>query len=470
MENSDPLFWYGLAVLVVCGLAILVPYLRGKSDLLTAWNVMLVGLAAYTGLGCIEVKYSNWSWPGLRWFQPTREEVSEYILYSIVFIATLLISHHFIPLGTKVAQRCLRHWPPMNGLTYITVMMMCALIAAISFSTMNITFIGPLMFKLSHKSIVFASVFAFMLWYRQRINLAWLFLFLGVFAAACIFAMLVSPGRRLLLSVFVGPVVAVYWLQARYWRPRFCLTMLSFCAVGIIAISVVYSSFRWFNKAAGGDERNTANIVARLGTLSSRGDIFGAFFANKLHYFSQWNVEYGLLTKRYMDMGDLKPEPLNTLKFIVSYPIPRRIWRNKPETISIVLAHNMAGQTRTTWPVGPVGHGFYEGGIPALMLYALLLAVGLRFMDEPIRAQPSNPFLISMHAAALPHVLALTRGDFGTMTLNVMECVLFVVIVSTVCRVLYGTERAPTAPAMPVGPPPQVVFPAGPLRGRRFSG
>ncbi len=75
--------------------------------------------------------------------------------------------------------------------------------------------------------------------------------------------------------------------------------------------------------------------------------------------------------------------------------------------------------------VGIAGHGAYEGGVLALMLYAFLLAFGVRILDEPLRLQPANPFLVYMQASAMPHLVAMPRGDLGIMVANVAQSVLF---------------------------------------------
>jgi hypothetical protein len=440
MNKFDPLVWYGIAVIITSGLLILIPYLRGKTDLVTGWNVLLLGLAMFTGVGCIEVKHGTFHWSHLDWFQPTAHEVNWYITSSAVFIATLFASHYFIPLGKKMAAGRMRKWPPLGASTYLFMIAMCGGILILSLFTHNITFVREVMMKFSHKAAIFGCAFAFILWYRNRSNLAWLLLFIGVFLVAALFCMVVSPGRRLLLSVFLGPIFAVYWLQARYWKPQYSLALLSLAAIAILIVSVVYSSFRWFSKGIHAQERTAGNVIQQIGRLGERENMFDLFLGNKLHYISQYNVTYAMLTKRSVDMGNLKPRLMNTLQVIAFYPIPRRIWPEKPEAIATLLARNIGERGSTTWPGGPPAHGAYEGGIPVLMLYGFLLALGVHFFDAPLRAQPTNPFLISVQAAALPHLITMPRGDFGNMSLNAFECFVFVFLFGITCRLLFGTE------------------------------
>jgi hypothetical protein len=443
MQNSDLLVWYGIVVSIVAGALILVPYLKGKSDLVTGWNVLLLGLVLFVGIGCLEVKYGSWTWPMLQWFQPTQGEVQYYVLMSALFITALVIFYYYNPINNAITSNRLRKWPPLHASVVLFVLAFCVTLIILSFPTRGVVFVGSVTLNLSHKAAVFASVFSFYLWYRERVNLAWLFLFIGVFLAAMVFAMLVASGRRLLLSVFLGPVLCVYWMNARYWKPRNALALLACAAALIFTISVLYASFRWYHKGRAGQERNVQTLIAQVKGLTEKEGLFDAVIGNKLHYFSQWNAHYSLLTKRFVDNGQLKPKPLNTLAFLASYPIPRRLWPGKPVTVGIKLPHEVVGVTTTNWGVGVPGHAAYEGGALAILLYAFLTAIGIHLLDDPLRAQPSNPFLIAMHAAALPHVVTFPRGDFGIMTIETIECFIFAVILAVACRMVFGTEFIP---------------------------
>ena len=133
--------------------------------------------------------------------------------------------------------------------------------------------------------------------------------------------------------------------------------------------------------------------------------------------------------------------PLNSLRFVLTYPIPRSVWPNKPEVIAVTMPYKVAHIPGTTWGVGIAGHGAYEGGIAALVLYGVLVAFLVRFVDEPLRLQPSNPFLISLHAASLPHFAAIPRGDLGVLVIEIGECIFFVALMGYVCRAIFGTDR-----------------------------
>jgi hypothetical protein len=446
MENSDPFVWFGPLVIVVMGLFVLIPYLRRKSDLLTAWNILLVSIALNTGVGCLEVRYGEWTWPKLQWFQPTVGEIQWCILANSVFIAALFLFYYFNPIPRYFTSRTLNKWPPSNGLTTAYVLVFCALFICAGFFMRHITFVSQLTSQLSLKAAVFAVVFSFLLWYRDRLNAMWLLFFIGVLLAAGFFSITVSVGRRVLLSVALGPILVVYWTSVRYWKPRNCLAAMTAAAVAVFLLSVAYNQIRFFHHGKSGEERTTSNLLAHVKDLG-QSDWTGNFAANKLHYFSQYSVHYSLLAERFVDDGRMAPKPLNTLIFLLSLPIPREIWEGKPETVGITMVRDVVGDASTNWGIGIAGHGAYEGGIPALVLYAFLVAFGIRFLDDPILAQPTNPFLIANFAAAAPHMLMFARGDFGIVAFETIKCFVFMLLIAVGGRILFGTVRTDKRPS-----------------------
>jgi hypothetical protein len=320
------------------------------------------------------------------------------------------------------------------------VLAFCLTIVLVSFIVSRFVFLGPVVFNLAHRAAVFACVFSFMLWYRSRLNISWLLVFLGTILIAGVYAMLVSSGRRLLLSIFLGPILCVYWVHVRNWRPTKIVIAAAIAGFLMLGVSAVYAKFRWYN-LAGGEQRTVAGLLSQLNDLRTKGNFFSMLMRNQLTYFSQQNGHFALLSQRYVAQGTMAPVPLNTLRFVALYPIPRKLWRNKPDVIAVTIVRDVARIRGTNWGVGIAGHGAYEGGILALMLYAVLLAFLIRFLDEPLRLQPMNPFLIAIHTAALPHVLAMPRGDMGVLVIEIAQCILFAVLLGYVCRAIFGTQR-----------------------------
>jgi hypothetical protein len=461
MENSDPLVWFGWAVILLMGGLILVPFFTKRAPLLTSWNMFLMGIAMFMGAGCLEVKYGDFAWANLQWFQPTIQEVQWYMAAGTVFLISLLLSYRYNTIIRRLASRSFQKWPPTSTLCVVVLVVLCMVFVAASFALREINFIGQIVYNLAQKAAICAVVLSFDLWFRKRLNLLWLGMFACVFAVCSVYAIMTYVGRRLLLSVVLGPVLVVYWSKIRLWRPIHCLAAMTVLSTVVMSIGIAYSSFRFFSRGVHGEERSTANIVEHLKSAGTT-ESFAVFFENKLHYLGQYNVHYSLLLERFVSMGVVTPHPLNTLAFLVCFPIPHNLWDEKPETIGVTLVRDVIGNTTTNWGVGIPGHGIYEGGMLALALYAFLFAILFRFIDEPLISQPGNPYLVSILAAAAPHVVGIPRGDFGIMTVNVLQCLLFVYLLGIAGRILFGTERSPQATLIGRGPqclPGYVVSP-----------
>jgi hypothetical protein len=446
MLNSEPLVPFGLGVIFIVGLFIAVPFLRGRSELLTVWNTFLIGVIIYVGLAAIEVKYvPSLPYQQLDWFQPTVKEVKWFMWASSAFIATLLAAYYFNTPAKAIAQKCFRKWPEVTAPLVFFILGCCSAVVIGSLVLRHVTFVGPVLFNLSQVAAPAACVFSFVLWYRNRINIGWLTLFIMVFLGAAMYAMVVSGGRRLLLSIFLGPILYMYWVHVRHWGRAKVILTLAVAAAVVIGVGAVYSKFRYYNLETR-EARSARGIVGKLHELHTKGDWFSVITKSGIDYFSQSTAHYSLLTERYIGQGSMAPVPLNTLRFIIAYPVPHNIWSRKPEVVGLTMPRDISHLKGNNWGVGIAGHAIYEGGIMAAMLYAVLLAFGIRVLDEPLRLQPQNPFLIYMQAAALPHIIGIPRGDMGTMVINAAQCVLFAVLLGLACRVLFGTKRIPSAP------------------------
>jgi hypothetical protein len=308
-------------------------------------------------------------------------------------------------------------------------------------------FFGMALAKLSQKAIVFACVFSFVLWYRNKLNIAWLGVFIVVFAAMSFLAMLAGGGRRLILSVFVGPILVIYYIYVRNWRPTRGMVAVALATLAMFTVGLMYSSIRHFDRGAGKRARTAENLAEEVGKIGEK-DWMSGFAKRRLFFLSQQAVHYSLITDRFITMGFLEPKPLNTLSFLISYPIPRKIWAEKPKplggTIGEEVIPHYARSRGVRWGCGVAGQARYEGGLLVAALYAYLAVFGVRLIDDPLIRQPHNPFLISILATASPHILGWPRGDLGIMSMETMQAFLFAIILGIIGRILFGTASVPS--------------------------
>jgi hypothetical protein len=256
--------------------------------------------------------------------------------------------------------------------------------------------------------------------------------------------MLVSGGRRLVLCVFLAPVLVFYYYQARHWRPIKCTGAIALGILFVFCTSLAYSTIRHFDRrgerTAETKDRSAALALEAVKNLP-HADWFGHFANDMLWSLSQHVVHYGMLTDHYVRRGDMEPQPLNTFKFMAVYVIPRKIWPDKPYSLGRVITHQMLGR-ETTWGTGVAGHSAYEGGLIVAAMFGYFAAFGVRFFDDPLKRQPTNVFLIGMLAAAGMHLIAWPRGDLAVMTFEVAECFFFTIGLSWICRFIFGTDKS----------------------------
>lgn len=450
MHNCEPLAWYGAIVLLIVGSLVLMPFWYRRAELLSAWNFLLLGIAIFVGIGCFEATMSPMRFHGLESFEPTKNEVMWYIAATTIFLITLIVAHYYDPVSKAVAARCFNKWPPISTSVLFFAMTVCLTLMIMSQIPflLTIPFIGEALVNISHKTYVFGATFSFLLWYRNRQNLAFLGMFILVFLGTCLMAMLAAGGRRLLLSVLTAPVIVFYYYNARHWKPTKSMIVISFGVLVVFVLNLMYSSIRHFDRTKEHKGRNVAALIEAIEDIRNR-PWFETFEHNSMFHFSQQAVHYALVTDHFVRTGVLQPKPLNTFAFIAVYPIPRSLYPGKPVAIGEVITQEI-GWSSTNWGVSVSGHAAYEGGLVVAAMFGYFATFLVRLFDDPLRRQPTNPFLIAMLVAAGPHLIAWPRGDLSSMSFEVGECFFFAWGLAVVCRFIYGTNRSPQVTQMAV--------------------
>jgi hypothetical protein len=245
----------------------------------------------------------------------------------------------------------------------------------------------------------------------------------------------------------------MYWLKWRYRSPKFNLLWLGLATLLTLAVAAFYSTIRHGTLATrGATERSFSTIAERL-KETSLDDTIVQVSRDWMHYLAQYTTHYSLLTIHLVDSGEAPVEPLNTLAFLVTYPIPRILFPAKPALFSgRIVSEVLHLPYLTNWGLGIAGHGYQEGGYLVIVLYGFLCVVLVRLMDDAMQRRPDNVFLLAIMSAAAPHVLSMTRGDTGIMSAEIAEAFAFAWIVGLTCRFIFGTESSNSRTAS-LGPP-----------------
>ncbi|MBX3426438.1 MAG: hypothetical protein KF688_12220 [Pirellulales bacterium] len=430
-STESLLVFAGWAFVVVPIMLIVVPYWRGKADLVTAWSFALLGCSIFMGIAALEAvdpparvfeNYISFEFPD-SYYKAT-------LLRNVFFFGCLLLFYYAMPIGKKFASRRFTRSAPWSSMLFGVLLVLCTATVVTAFVAIegNIPVLREVFFNLGHKAATFGVAFAFYSWYRNRTSPVALIVFAVVLAAAAVYAMRTSSGRRLLLCIAAAPIVVMYWTNWRYRSSARVMLVGALATSVVVIVALWYQCFRFFDRGQLGQERTLANTVAAMKQVT---------LADVAAQLDSWKPKlaqgvflYAMVTKRLVEDQGLDVRPLNTLQFALTYAIPRRFWPEKPQPFgAIIVTDVLKLPQKTNWGLGVAGQAYYEGDWYALPVYAIVLVLLVRLIDEPIKREPNNPYFIATVASSMMFVITWLRGDLGVHTVEVVECLVFLWVI-----------------------------------------
>src|SRR5947209_6638474 len=109
---SQALVVFGICYIVVMAAVILVPYFRRRADLLTAWNLYLLGSINFIGIGAI---YSGLTVHHVGTFDD--DDRFRFLVGAIAYHLALFAAYYLWKYPRRAAGRRLRKWPPLTPIT-----------------------------------------------------------------------------------------------------------------------------------------------------------------------------------------------------------------------------------------------------------------------------------------------------------------------------------------------------------------
>lgn len=432
--------FFGYLFLVAMAAAILVPYLRGKSDLMTSWNLFLLGSLNFVGCGAITAGQSTFR---LGWYDD--DDRLKFVLGAIVCYAALFASYYALKLPRRLAGRHLNKWPPIWGIPLAVLIAVCLLLTIGGYFTPNIQGVGQVIAMVGSVAPVLIVAYLFMLW-MENPNHPGLIVFLSASVVLSLFVVMTgSISRRNLLSLAMTFPVCLYWLRLRYSRPSRALATVGVLGLLTMILIAGWTAIRF---------KGTTSVVGKVEDVISSGA------SSSGRVLSLFNGDAAaecacLAIHRYTH--EARPEPFFTIKYVLSNPVPRAFWHDKPRALGETLPHDLGVWKRGYVNWGPciVGHGFHEGGAVGgyfmLAFYGVLFGGIMRFFDELIRRQPNNPFLIATLGATSSQIIAFSRGDIGYFCVMILGVSLTGLLVPLILRLFSGTGfRYPSAGEAPL--------------------
>jgi hypothetical protein len=419
-----------------------IPYIRGQADLMTARNFFLLGALFYVGFSGVKASQEG------HFYEYSRKVYLMYYAYIIVFFVVFSLSYRKIQWPRRAAAKRFLTWPQQDGLGVWFPMTLTLVAMAGQIVLFQVPGVRPLLLRVGLIAPAFALTFALAIWNRGKLNPLSMALVAVVFFAGCYLAFSGGGGRRFLYSLGVAGPVCFYWWNLRYRRP---IVMLSIVAVVLAVWPIADSAYRvarWYGHSA---KTKDDDVGAGARWQIFKDSLFstGESFSQSALQIGQTTVENMLLTTYIFNEGssifpDFHVKPLHSLYVLMTMPIPRVLWEDKPVALGISLPYDSRVLSKTTsrtnWGPGIVAHAVHDGGILAIVFYAVVIGMVLRFLDELLVRHPNNIFLIGFLCSASVQIAALVRGDLALMSGLALLCFLYMVALAWATRMVVGVE------------------------------
>jgi hypothetical protein len=434
---------FSIAFSIVAIAMIVVPYLRRKRDLVSARTFFWAGALIYVGLsGINSIRLPHY-------FQYSSKTYSIYYLCIIVYFVAFEWAYNRMKLPQRWGASHFQVLPSTDGVSLWFPMLLALLATLGQLALIQIPGIAVLVIRMGTLAPIFALAFAMAIWRRGKYNPISIALVLGIFLVEAYLAFSKGGGRRPLYSLAATPVICLYWWYFRYWKPTLTLALLSCLLVLAPIADSAYRAVRWQASFGSEAKRESASVGSRWqvfkNSLFSRSESFGES-ALQIGHNSVENMLLGtyVYTEARGQFPLFSVKPLHSLYVIATLPIPRALWEDKPRQIGLTMPFDaglLNKNVKTNWGPGIVTHGFHDGGILALLLYAVLAGGFIRYFDELLVRHPGNPYLMGFLGGASVQIVGFIRGDIATMIpLTMLAFVVFMGL-AWVSRFFVGSER-----------------------------
>lgn len=383
-------------------------FIRGESDLLSIRNFIVLGFIVFQLIGAAGAVLVG----GASVFILTTPGWTSFIyaVMATIFLAVFFVTYRRSSVATWLARAtpATRAVPSEPALWMLaSVLLVVAAVLRFGPSTglvHNVTSIAGI-------SVAAAACgIAGWLWSRRFLNPAVLIAAAVICVAAATITMTGAFGRRGLVALGASMLWGMYYSNLRYMMPRPALTRLAIVAAFPLVFVALFSSVRDAGEHGRTARehleaiRANADITAGLGLLF-RGQDSGT---NSLWLLEQYPG------------GDFETRPLFTLFYLGVYMVPRDWWPNKPEPLSTLLPHmaGVHGVNRERLKLGPgiIGHAAAEGGIFALLIYAMVAGLFIRYLEELVRNNLWSPLTVVAIGSTFGQLIGMPRGETAAFT------------------------------------------------------
>ena len=427
MSIDTPITLFGILMVFAPLAMILYNYLVVGDDLITARHLFLLGCAKFFGVAALTTGITKL----YRGNHPFSDVLLLFLGTGLFFLAFWWAYNHW-----RVPQRiAAKRWrrspaPNVGGVLFVGGIGLLLGILASALSV-GIPVIGQIINVLG-KLLPAASIALFLFcWLKNPANLIYLAATGFAFILA-VFVALFGNGRHPLFAALIAVPIAWYWARWRYQRPSATISRILALGVAAAIVILAYSGFRhdFMGEADSGIAMDRIKQLLRF-ELDTGGDAESALREDAI------TVSLLCIEEFYRN-GD--PEYFHTLQFVLSNPIPREWWPNKPRAVGETLPESLGefSDGYVNWGPGIIGNAFHDGGLWMAVIYGLVVGGVFRIFDDLLRRQPSNPWLIAIIAAMSPKIVAYSRGDISVYTVELVGLAIFFIVILKITGLVFG--------------------------------
>jgi hypothetical protein len=425
------LFLFGWSFVIFALALVVLPYILGKGDLITSWNLFMIGSANFLGISTAQVGARGYA----LYSQYTAADSVRFVAGAIVLFGVACPTYYFYKLPRRYAATHFNRWANQDGGNLIVLAFIALGLSLMNFFYFALPGIAPLMGFIGIHASLFALVFAATSWSRRPWSIPMFFLTVVTWITAA--AITVNEfGRQDFLSVIFATFICFYWVWLRFKAKKIVMLWVAAgAALALIGVTGM-SAYRFQSRDP------SSNIFSSgLNAIEQMPEAFSSDNAQSLLGAGITDASLGAVDI-YTTEGQ-PTKPFFTIWWVVTSPIPRVFWDDKPRSLGDTLPFDIgyAQNVHSFINFGPgiVAHGFQEGGIHMLIFYGFLIGALFRLFDEVLARHSNNAIMLGMFCSGSGTLVAFYRGDLGLYVVLLSASVIIAVVFNFIGRSLFGT-------------------------------
>jgi hypothetical protein len=395
--------WISLLIGAIVVLVVAWQIKTGRHPILSARNFFLAGFMIYQITSAAIAFFSGVYWELS--LQSPAGTGALYLGWVVIFLLVMHFVYEWKWFTFSIPKKLAKPDPLPAPITMMTLAVGFLIVGYVFRLTFQfIPVIGVLGTMVGVTLATAAAGMACWVWAKQIFNPARASFAFAIVGLATALALLRTFGRRDLVSV---AVVCLWGAFHGHFKKqnlgRMFLPLTGVALAGLIVISA-YTSVRTHESRERGFVDQMMSLL-QADVVHGMVDVFSGQGAAPI---SMWLMESRPENFPY--------DTLHSLRYVTTNIIPREWWPNKLESLGITMVPEAAIVNKASgFTVGPgmMGHIANDNPWLALLLYAALMGAFLRILDEMVRLEPDNPFVVIPVGVALGEIVAIPRGELG---------------------------------------------------------